>query len=148
MTEKQLFIGLQKGLRSAERQLYVQFKPACLHYAQAQFFWKSQEGWSKKCSPEDAEEIYNDACALLIQQILNGRIQELHCKISTYLIKTMQYKWMNKARRQQRQLPIVSPEEEKAAKLEILRQQVRSTIKQLGVKCREMTNDKSERKNF
>ena len=147
MTEQEIFEGIKQDNRAAERQLYLLNKQQCLGYAIQQFFWKNQLGVSIKCSQEDAEELYNDACATLIHNVGIGRLQQLNCKLSTYLITTMRYQWMNKARSYKIQPKAMEPgveregsetlKEEKEA-LETLRQDVRKAIQQLGEKCKEM----------
>lgn len=141
MTEKQIFEGIKQEDRVAEQHLYFLNKQQCIGYAIKQFFWKNQQGVSLKCSQEDAEELYNDACATLIHNASIGRLQELNSKLSTYLITTMRYQWMNKARSYKKQPKektlALEPEEEREV-LETLRKDVRKAIQQLGEKCREM----------
>lgn len=139
MTEQQIFEGIKQDKREAERQLYLLNKQQCHGYAIKQFFWKNQLGVSIKCSQEDAEELYNDACATLIHNVGIGRLQNLSCKLSTYLITTMRYQWLNKARsyKTQPKAKALEPEVEKE-ELETLRADVRKVLQQLGEKCKEM----------
>jgi len=94
-------------------------------------------GKTLRCAQEDAEELYNDACAIFIQNILRHRIQQPDIKINAYLIKTMQYAWYNKARAS-KPPPETLPPAASAENLEAVRQQVRSAISLLDEKCREM----------
>lgn len=137
MTDQKVIEAIKVGDRRAEREMYLGNKSKCLKYAQANFFWKQKQGEILRCSHEDAEELYNDACAIFIQNILREHIDRLNIKISTYLIKTMQYSWYNKARAR-KSVPSEKPEEPSAEIVESMRLKVRHAIGLLDEKCREM----------
>ncbi|PHN01562.1 RNA polymerase sigma factor [Flavilitoribacter nigricans] len=138
MTDREIPEAIKRGDQRAEQYFYRENKEPCIHYACKRFFWKNKEGISIRCSPEDAEELYNDACALFIQNILKDRIDQLEIKISTYLIKTMQYFWYNKARVASKPRPESPPEEIAETAKESMRINVQRAIAQLDDKCREM----------
>jgi RNA polymerase sigma factor (sigma-70 family) len=97
------------------------------------------DGAIQKCLAEDAEELYNDACAICIHNIVRGRISNLEVKFSTYLITSMRYAWFNKARSQKpklekKDLPDHTPNPDK----EGIRLNVRKAIANLDPKCKEM----------
>lgn len=137
MTDKELFEAIKNHNREAEKKFYIVNKRPCIQYALQQFFWKMPDGDSRKCTQEDAEELYNDACVLFIQNILRDRISKLDVKISTYLITTMKYNWFNKARTFKRSPPVIKIETSKSDK-EAMRINVRKAINLLDQKCREM----------
>lgn len=137
MTDREILEGIRQGNRKTEQYFYLHYREQCLRFAQKRFYWKSDTGITIRCTQEDAEELYNDASAIFIQNILKNRIDQLEIKISTYLIKTMQYAWYNKARARRPQpqttLPGL-PESER----EQMRRHVQQVIAQLDQKCREM----------
>lgn len=139
MTNREIIEGIKGGNREAERIFYLQNKPKCTQYATQKFFLKSAQGGHIKCTQEEAEELYNDACMLLIQNVLRNRIKELDVQISTYLITSMRYFWMNKARaykpKPEKQTATVS---EPTIDIEAVRGHVRDAISRLDEKCREM----------
>ena len=148
MTDQEIIDGIRKNDRAAEKYFYQQHKLKCTQYALKHFFWKPKHGGeTMKCNEEDAEELYNDACVLFIHNLLRERIDQLEVKISTYLITSMRYAWMNKARKERKgnleslesKESLVSKESlESPEKKELLRVNVRKAIQQLDEKCREM----------
>ncbi|MBX2874171.1 MAG: hypothetical protein KTR30_18780 [Saprospiraceae bacterium] len=136
MSDREILEAIRRGDRKAERYFYEQNRAKCSQYALQHFFWKTSSGETITCKPQDVEELYNDACVVLIQNILRSRIQ-LDVKISTYLITTMKYAWFNKARAVKRTpatTAVVIPEASK----ESMRENVRKAIHLLDQKCREM----------
>ena len=137
MTRKETIDAIKHQKKHAEKFFYQKNKKECIQFACKNFFWKLPDGNSRKCKPEDAEELYNDACTLFIQNIIRGRVVNLEVKISTYLITTMKYSWFNKARAMKAKPPKVKIEESEETK-ESRRVQVRQAINLLGQKCREI----------
>lgn len=137
MTNREIIEALKKQDRKVERKFYLEHKKTCTQYALKKFFWKRPNGTILKCTEEDAEELYNDACVLFIQNVLRHRIEQLEVKMTTYLINTMKYSWFNKARSIK-----PSPEQTKIETSESVQEsrriQVRKAIQQLDIKCRAM----------
>lgn len=138
MTDREFLDALRVGNREAERDFYLQHKSQCIGYAKNELFWKTKEGQTLRCSAEDAEELYNDACTLFIQNVRKGRIDRLEVKRSTYLIKTMQYAWFNKARARTSAINAAPVTDLSATVKESMRVNVHRAISQLDEKCREM----------
>ena len=140
MTEEEIIKALRNNDRVAERQFYQQNRTKCIQYAVKKFFWKTKEGKSIKCSDEDGEELYNDACVLFVQNVLRNRIGHLEVKISTYLITSMRYLWLNKAKSKyaKAQTSLVNLPESSSTTGESIKLKVRKAINQLDDKCKEM----------
>ncbi len=136
-TDREIIEGIKQKDAEAEKYFYQKNKSICIQYALKTFFWKNPAGETLKCSLEDAEELYNDACILFIQNILKERIIQLDASISTYLISTMKYAWFNKARATKSTPEKVEPTPSEKT-LESIRVNVRKAINQLDGKCREM----------
>ncbi|MEZ5040639.1 MAG: sigma-70 family RNA polymerase sigma factor [Saprospiraceae bacterium] len=137
LTEEDVIEGIKRKRMDAEAYFYRINKEKCVQYALKSFFWKSPNGNIIKCSAEDAEELYNDACVLFVQNVIRERITQLDAKVSTYLITIMRYAWMNRARaRKPAPEKIELPPTENNN--EWMRHNVRTAINQLDPKCREM----------
>ena len=138
MTDREIIKGIISRSPVAERNLYRRNKKKCIRYAKGNFFGKTAEGQNIRCSIEDAEELYNDACALLIQNIYRERVQELAASISSYLITSMKYGWLNKVRSLKPSYVEQSAKGLSIDQKEAIRAKVRRLIHQLDPKCREM----------
>ena len=135
--QQDIIEGIRKGDQEVERSFYLSHKTQCVRYAAQNFFWKGKNGENLKCGQDDAEELYNDACVLFIQNVLKGRIGQLEAKLSSYLITSMRYLWFNKARAKKPK-PVLKVEESQKEVKEAIRMNVRNAIGQLDDKCREM----------
>lgn len=139
LTDQDIIAGIKQKDKEIEAFFYRTNKDKCIQFALKKFFWKSSEGNTMQCDIEDAEEIYNDACVLFVHNVLKDRITQLDAKLSTYLITTMRYKWMNKARSTK---PTPSTPDEGSAEassnIESMRVNVRKAIHKLDPKCRAM----------
>ncbi len=139
LTELEIIQGIKRKDTAIEAYFYRKNKGKCVQYASKSFFWKTANGKTIQCELEDAEELYNDACVLFVQNIWRERIVQLEAKISTYLITSMRYAWLNKARanKKQSKKPEIT-ETPTAESKESLRSNVRKAINLLDPKCREM----------
>lgn len=139
LTELEIIQGIKRKDTEVEAHFYRKNKSKCVQYATKSFFWKTVDGKTIKCELEDAEELYNDACVLFVQNIWRERIVQLEAKISTYLITSMRYAWLNKARANKKQsAKAETPAFPTAESKESLRSNVRKAINLLDPKCREM----------
>lgn len=139
LTELEIIQGVKQKDPEVEAYFYRTNKRKCVQYAVKNFFWKTANGSTVKCGLEDAEELYNDACVLFVQNIWRERIVQLEAKISTYLITSMRYAWLNKARANKKES--AKPEiagTPAGENKESLRSNVRKAINLLDPKCREM----------
>lgn len=139
LTDQDIIAGIKQKDKEIEAFFYQTNKDKCIQFALKKFFWKAPEGSTIQCNRDDAEEIYNDACVLFVHNVLKDRITQLDAKLSTYLITTMRYKWMNRARSTKRTPP--APEEASSAidsNIESIRVNVRKAIHKLDPKCRAM----------
>ncbi len=139
LTDLDIIQGIKRKDTEVEAHFYRKNKSKCVQYAIKSFFWKTADGKTIQCELEDAEELYNDACVLFVQNIWRERIVQLEAKISTYLITSMRYAWLNKARANKKQAEraesTTAPTPESK---ESLRSNVRKAINLLDPKCREM----------
>ncbi len=139
LTDQDIIAGIKQKDKEIEAFFYQTNKDKCIQFALKKFFWKAPEGNTIQCKRDDAEEIYNDACVLFVHNVLKDRITQLDAKLSTYLITTMRYKWMNRARSTKR--TPAAPEEASSAidsNIESIRINVRKAIHKLDPKCRAM----------
>ena len=139
LTGLEIIQGIKRKDKEVEAHFYRKNKGKCVQYAVKSFFWKTAQGKTIQCELADAEELYNDACVLFIQNIWRERIVQLEAKISTYLITSMRYAWLNKARANKKQSEKTEMAEPSSAEnKESLRSNVRKAINLLDPKCREM----------
>jgi|GEM_PF-2005328 len=139
LTDQDIIAGIKQKNKEIEAFFYRTHKDKCIQFALKKFFWKQPDGMTIQCDIEDAEEIYNDACVLFVHNVLKDRITQLDAKLSTYLITTMRYNWMNKARSTKRTTPAQEEgSSETDSTNESMRINVRKAIHRLDPKCRAM----------
>jgi RNA polymerase sigma factor (sigma-70 family) len=130
MTDQKAFAGLQQKDPAAMKWVFETYRRPFLAWAP----------YALSCSPQDAEDLYDESLITLFHNAATGNLTVLSAKLKTYLFAIGKNKWrsLETRRRREQLLPPSDAVEPEESDVEANEERVRVALAQMEHPCKTM----------